>query len=1793
MDLLLGRSWSLARSFGGNLYSWGKGLRGQLGQGDKQGFSLSPRMIITHSTYLKIASHYAHNVGICVQKKYFNEKLLEARYHEYERRSSINTQEVEDQAEVDKTTEMSPLVGNMTNIFTYHEQFLTLAPLRSRALYEINCCRRNAIVGLVTGGGVERHRESMRFHCLSCRVDYICYCCILTCHAGHTVIPSNIMQEAKKWLSNAANIASTTSADQVPAGPFVTATSAPAGASSTSQRNGPTRSSMSLLSSPSTPVTSSGRKQIASSSSSPSSRSGKRASMVSEKVSSTAGMAKSKNPFDLIPILWTTLQYEDSPPIGFTMPQALTATTAPALQRKLHHDVLNQNICTTLSEHSLSQLFSVPSSTSSVPDTLSKTAMAAFYSSPIVASYRLQGTLLFPRKLKDRLPLNIRNLSHVLHDSSWESTVSILQERLEASPYLSYQLKFMERYPKRLPHYDSYMQEIQNRIVKIRAAVAAAAGGEIGGKSGKLKSKSSGQYQQKSGSSEQKSVSISSNPSKRANAISLPAPNKDKPSSSNVSLSSGSTITQLPMANLHSLTNLTRNLVPACQCSLYHDECNLLPTLPESSREEEDSTHQTSTTRHHKAIRTHQLPKKSTNFLKFYYPNKHLVQLEAIYKEDGKIVAKHQQILHFYTHYALKIQRLVRRYNSKCRFWRLQLTLSSIRRQVVTDYVEKQLFPAIFMKFKRVYATYREDQERQAMKYEDDLMDKYNKYKKMQKSMMAMKAMLIGVRYLVAKASIHYPVVMPSPLEASKMQSSALTSLLGEESHRLVTLHVLPPGLPAASTLKSLKEVNQVRRVLLLPPLNSPGSSSPNKTVRAQQAQEVMVPSFSFSWTSLRAQQLMLHPADRLPHDTLARLSQYYPFHQPQEGKFFDLDVYENFLNTNLQSREALYRKLSKIQKHLMEVRQTAEKAEMALKALKQKQQLQQSKVQNNKMAAGGIGGNNPGGPVGPAGLMNSRLLTNLTNKATVTLRVKLQQVHLYRELYAIYRHIFNHNFNHSLWNILHIYKHPQVRSDHFLEILKSVPFLTVFSSTSVQNFRIDYLVEDLNKAYYSYLQSLDEQGTKLLQEEDEKFLAKKSALAVGKKEEVKGKSRGLLARYSVPTSAASQIPRTADRSLMDGGDSKPGTAATVVTSRPNTSNTMATTNTAATATTGARTTATKDKKDKDTGTNPPLLLHQSTTGSAAHQAVMHALNDPHRPFPNPRINPLHRRHSIGDPCRLYNRVQSVPTILHITARLKRRQSEPCMLKQLYPQEQPISLARKVGIKASLEFFTLRHDTLKDLLKEYERYFQVEVQLSVQKLFTGTVSQKLQQQQQQQGHSHSSSPLSVGELSTHRSKGHYLWVMYRQMLPYYIPFNPRLPLDILHLLTSPNRRRTISEPERLYRTLKLVFQTRELFASIVNCTEDHFQVRRHTRSFDYGEGFEESLGLMEELDYGFNDYFMSGYLINDEIYHHPFVLDYHNREVLQGFDFESAVAGTMSTKMKSNKSQGKLSRHQRQIKIDKMNFKKDLLAIEQRMIVMRYTEASDEVVKLTKEHLAEKKRLMMMKSHFSRREKLEDGEDEAYQEVLEKLNDKMVDFEGSMKSGGSGKAGAGGKKRRRRQSIRNSFSGSAATSQEPSSTGEDDDDLSLTSGSMNGSSRNRLSARPNSTVTSISRALNSVRSNHHDLFQVNEEADEDGDDGIVSSSGMDRHDDRLVPSTSLNISDASKVEVWQIFYTDDGHMYYYHPPTQSSQWSLPEEGCYYDEYGELVYQQVESQYQDDQGVWWWYNHSTQEMRPLD
>lgn len=144
-EIAAGKSWSMARSIGGELFTWGKGLRGQLGQGSMK-LSFAPRKVKTFASFVKLGAGYAHNVCLTAPKKFFNPKI------------SLRAAE--------NANVFAPLVP------------LTPKQQDSDSLYSFDCCRRH----------LSTTTSKMRFICRTCAISSLCIVCLRQCHRNHDVV---------------------------------------------------------------------------------------------------------------------------------------------------------------------------------------------------------------------------------------------------------------------------------------------------------------------------------------------------------------------------------------------------------------------------------------------------------------------------------------------------------------------------------------------------------------------------------------------------------------------------------------------------------------------------------------------------------------------------------------------------------------------------------------------------------------------------------------------------------------------------------------------------------------------------------------------------------------------------------------------------------------------------------------------------------------------------------------------------------------------------------------------------------------------------------------------------------------------------------------------------------------------------------------------------------------------------------------------------------------------------------------------------------------------------------------------------------------------------------------------------------------------------------------------------------------------------------------------------------------------------------------------------------------------
>eukprot|EP00981_Chlorochromonas_danica_P006916 scaffold1504_cov172-Ochromonas_danica.AAC.4 len=1779
VEIAAGRSWSLARTLGGGLYSWGKGLRGQLGQGHQKAlFSLAPRPVDCFGAFLALSAQFQHNIGLVINKKDFNLSMIEKKYAYHVKEQKKRKEELIKVNEMSTTPWLRSKVQEEEedqedmDIFRYHERYLRLAPLRSRALYEIGCCKRVSYSQQQTmesGGGF---RERLRYHCRSCHLDYLCLSCVLLCHAGHDVILSTAAIQQEQQRQQQAARGEKEGGKKEGTVDAASTTAVKGGGEGKKSRDH-------------TPLKSSGKGSRRSKSPH------KGASFSSAHSASTASTSstttsRSKNPLENIFIRTDSLQYDDrflDMDGKSLLPHHLVAAEVSTVLRRLEGEG------------------------------------AGTEGSRKKKQYLERGSLVFPRQCrKTHLPINIHRNGFMDYYSE-KIEYKAMRRKVADDARLRYELKYMERYPDPLPLYEKLIHNIQKRIVKkdkekIRNALmrsdrkgsqetSVGGGGGSGngsgtgfkisklGKKGKKASSRPPPAGSSGGGGGSNKTSLSSAPIPPAPASSTFATSQSTIQSINssssfihhdpsqwssnafssmsslLSMTQSSSQTSTAMAHwLNVYMNQHGLMVPACHCALYHPGCKLLPNIPEvedeyvlpsflsssasssalSPHRKEGNTEKTKTLSRsisHTSREKGLIPTLRSSVDEDFgvganssssgigkqpmaistITNPHYKEALAIHLEDEKIMDLHRHIRVFYDTYATKIQRIVKRYIHKCRFIKLHKTLQAIRRQVVVDHVEKAIFRPVWNKVKRIYSTYREDVERKDMAYEDALTHKYNKYKKLQKTMMAIKVLQAGMKYWYSKASIHYPVIPTGGEEEGGfgIKPFASRSFYGQSTNQLMMLaggggeddyikselhllHHIGPAIsqyPSAAIATSSTSPNQPSPTSLAPfPLISRMQSSwslgsISSWGDSLEAMEVMVPSFAFSWISLRAQQLLLHARDRLHARTLATLAQSYPIDCYHEGRYYDLDIYENFLKVFLQSKPALYQKLRRYEKALNSVRTTAVRAEEALRRLKMKQPMKAT-VPNAV---------NPFAKPPSAGKTNN-LANKLMSRNAPIVRYKLDYVNVYLEELMIFRNVVNADFNYAIKKILDIYKNGYAVPSHYLEIVQHIPDAAMRLTTNAYNRFLEYLISLLDHAHAQRLHAIQ-----VMKEEEEARRREEEMKAKELEEIVKSQKKaasnrfrvGLFAKYATTKKGSPAQPAAAPTGANT--NNKPTSASQKIGGGTNSNNNS------------KPGTANGERIGSSGGSNVVTMpIGGFAPQNSGHQAVVQALQDPQRKLPNPLINPMKRRHSIGDPSYLYRRSLAAVPVMHHQSLHRRRPSEPASFFRLYLRVYKGYEENIREIKKSLALFDIRYQALADLRKEYTKFFAKEAERAVKRAFELSQAQAPSAMTMSGKSGVSKSSTASG----HASKRQYLWLMYSREIRKAAIFSPRLPVDINALLTSPNRRRTIAEPERLYRQLTLQYKSREDFAEVINLTNENYSLCRHKRSFDLGEILDEEHGLMEELDFGFNEYCQDASVITNELYN-------------------TTTYDILDTLKQANapRSPGKLTSFQRMVKSQTAEFKADVQYIDQRMIVMGYTEASEEIIALTRARLAETKRMKTLQAQFGTQG--DDAQQKDSISAMERLSDKINGVgSGSITSNSLGSA----KKKRRRNG---------------------------TSGKL----------RRNSFIKA------SVPFGGDDVSLLSMDHSEDGR-SVGGKEGQFPIPKHFYMPQQAN----QRVEVWQIYYTDEGHEYYYNPENGQTTWLAPAESTYIDEYGQTVEVQYESQYNDDQGLPYWYNHNTQESR---
>ena len=187
---------------------------------------------------------------------------------------------------------------------------------------------------------------------------------------------------------------------------------------------------------------------------------------------------------------------------------------------------------------------------------------------------------------------------------------------------------------------------------------------------------------------------------------------------------------------------------------------------------------------------------------------------------------------------------------------------------------------------------------------------------------------------------------------------------------------------------------------------------------------------------------------------------------------------------------------------------------------------------------------------------------------------------------------------------------------------------------------------------------------------------------------------------------------------------------------------------------------------------------------------------------------PLRRRHSIGDPSKLYSRVCGLRSNLLVRNFFERRNSLPINLKVMRPKQRPTWTFYE-SIRNSLDLFTNRVQIMYDFIDpEYEYVWfgipEEEKRMRLKKALA------------------------------------FSWC------------TPKLPREMMQKIREPSRRRTISEPERYGSLMKLQLETRKAFETLRKVGRKDYRLLLRQRSYDPTEildgedGVTKSIGMEYE-----------------------------------------------------------------------------------------------------------------------------------------------------------------------------------------------------------------------------------------------------------------------------------------------------------------------------------------------------------
>ena len=907
----------------------------------------------------------------------------------------------------------------------------------------------------------------------------------------------------------------------------------------------------------------------------------------------------------------------------------------------------------------------------------------------------------------------------------------------------------------------------------------------------------------------------------------------------------------------------------ACSCSLYHSHCHVLPDIPDTPISIPNTCDP--------PLPYQEEKKMILQSISRYSNGKRSKKLRETEKLLDKEHAQFTDALAYLTKKTIVLQSFARGIIARRRVLLKKRDLTFIRRLGCTQYVQDKILKPVMNKFVREYDRFREEVENNDMEYEDLLTKAYELQKKTQKLIIGMKAVTFGVQYLVAKASI------PLPIFASHIQGQ-----LTDYDSRFEE--------PIA-----------------------------------------WYPSYTFSWTSLRELQLRLHPRHRIPVDILAQVSQYYPRGSGpsfgnvlgnlggilgcesgslggggsggvyKEGVTPDPDVtmfIRPFLFTKQNQRELV--------RVIMETKQREEKhrkmVELALKRLQRKAGGGGGGAWGGGSSAGGGGGSSivsssmkggssisgmtsatasvkapplgggsissattgvphaPPPPSGPPGILKGKITSLLDQKL-------LQQRD--RERYVT-RNIWLERFTRDE-SIFPPKQDPMAIAEEQL----FQPFSDPQSKVNA------YIKKHMRKQVeLTHVQLHHHHPTPAGHTHKGTGLDALFPRIEGEDDDIDSVSSDITAASNALTDADGNPLPAPSMDLFFAGQTN-GLTETPAMKKKRERDLKRARRRAAEE---REIQAVKEREKKE---------KEKRLRRASGQPEEGALPVYHKYI---RASPrLARRHSVGDPCRMYARLAEHTFDLPRHALLKRRNSLPTLLDTLYvmpcktsldPDAPPtgpppaISAGESGGtgigqpvnarthVQTSLGMYQLRHATVESLVDDFENkkntYYSVNIPDTKGKDATshttavGGPGKGMGSRMPSTvtveggggkgkggGKGGAGSVLSAQALKQQQQqqavqRWQYDVSRIRKILGSSV-LSPRLPSEINTLFTMPQRRRSLGEPERLLEQVNVQMNTRESFAKLLSLSTKDYALRRRRRSYDNGEYRDVQQGILQQM----------------------------------------------------------------------------------------------------------------------------------------------------------------------------------------------------------------------------------------------------------------------------------------------------------------------------------------------------------